>query len=172
MNNAETALAEFAGDRAHTDATNAADILEKFIGHCNSMGGEGQACLKFQPKLASGMGNSVQQLLDSMSMGAGSNSGLGAGGGSSARRTSLANIGLYGSFPTRSDRASMGHGGRADHGFSTESKGATPDNMQPIAVGADGKTRTEAASDAAIPPQYRQQVGEYFQRVADELGEN
>jgi hypothetical protein len=169
MNNAETALAEFAGTRAGENSKNAADILEKFIGRCNGMGDQASACLKFQPKLASGMGNSVQELLESMSLGTGMG-GMGSGGGYSARRASLANIGLYGNIPTRGQWAANSSGGQANRGLMSDGRGGPDEKNDPSAIGSIGKTRTQGESDAAVPPEYRRRVGEYFQRVADELG--
>jgi hypothetical protein len=170
MNQAETALAEFAGTRSGANSKNAADILEKFIGRCSGMGDQASACLKFQPKLASGLGNSIQQLLDSMSMGSGMG-GIGAGGGYSAQRTTLSNVGLYGNIPTRGQWAANSSGGQANRGISSDGRGGPDDNSDPSAVGSAGKTKTTGESDAAVPAQYRRRVGEYFQRVADELGE-
>jgi hypothetical protein len=60
------------------------------------MEGEGMACLKFQPGLASGMGDTVQQLLDAAGLGKGNAQGDGSGGGFSMRRNSLKNVGMYG----------------------------------------------------------------------------
>jgi hypothetical protein len=168
MNNAETALAEFAGTRAGENSKNAADIMEKFIARCNGMGDQASTCLKFQPKLASGMGNSLQQLLDSMNMGTGMG-GIGSGGGYSARRSSLANVGLYGNIPTRGQWAANSRGGQANRGISSDGRGGPDDKTDPSAVGTIGKTKTSGESDAAVPPEYRRRVGEYFQRVADEL---
>jgi hypothetical protein len=114
------------------------------------------------------MGNSLQQMLDSMKMGSGMG-GIGSGGGYSERRSSLANIGLYGNLPTRGQWAANSSGGQAKRGISSDGRGGPNDNNDPSAIGSIGKTKTTGESDAAVPPEYRRRVGEYFQRVADEL---
>jgi hypothetical protein len=162
-------LNDFAGTKAHAESKDAADTLEKFIARCHSMGQAGRACLKFQPTLAANLGNTVDQLLGSMNLGVGQN-GIGAGGGYMSRRTSLANVGLYGTIPLKSQE-SRGGGGKADHGATADGRGDKPGDTDPSAVGANDKTKIAGASDAAVPAQYRARVGEYFQRVADELDE-
>ena len=86
MADAESALTEFAGTRGHAKAQEAAEILARFISQCQGVGGQAGACLVFQPGLASGMGNTVAQLLAEMGMGDGSGGGGAgmSGGGYSA----------------------------------------------------------------------------------------
>jgi hypothetical protein len=171
MNDAETALTDFAGQVASAKSKDAADTLEKFISKCEGMGQDGQACLRFQPQLANGLGSSIQQLLDSANLGAGGMAGMGSGGGYSARRTSLANVGLYGRMPRRSQTSQQGQGGKADRGALSDGRGAGSDPSDPTGLQPAEKTKATGESDAMVPSQYRRRVGEYFQRVADELGE-
>lgn len=172
MASCESFLSELKGAPAGVDAQAAADTLEKFIGKCNGMGKEAGTCLKFQPKLASGMGNTVKQLLDAEGLGKSSRgNGVGTGGGYSERRSTLRNVGIYGTIPTRGKVAGSRPGGSADTGAGTWSEGRNP-NAEANATGSTiSKSNASGASDASVPAQYRQRVGEYFQRVADELGD-
>jgi hypothetical protein len=164
MQAAESALGQFAGKEAQANAQAAAETLEKFISKCQATGGQGTFCLKFQPELAAGLGDSVDQLLASMS------SGMGGGmSGYSAQRASLANVGLYGNIPLTSAESGR-HGGHAKHGIGTNVAGAK-DSGTPAPFAAQGALEARGESTAALPAQYKQRVGEYFRRVSDELGE-
>ncbi len=164
MQAAESSLGQFAGKEAQANAQAAAETLEKFISKCQATGGQGTFCLKFQPELAAGLGDSVDQLLASMS------SGMGGGmSGYSAQRASLANVGLYGNIPLTSAESGR-HGGHAKHGIGTNVAGAK-DSGTPAPFAAQGALEARGESTAALPAQYKQRVGEYFRRVSDELGE-
>jgi hypothetical protein len=168
MADAEQSLSEFAGKNAHADAKAAADILEQFLSKCQSMGGQASECLKFQPGLEAGLGNTVEQLLEAA--GRANGNGTGAGGGYSTRRSTASNVGLYGGRPTRS-QAAKGGGGKADRGGSADGRGAAGNPGDPAAFEGSEKLRASGRSDAAVPAKYRKRVGEYFQRVADEIGQ-
>src|SRR5262249_37200578 len=93
MSAAEAGLGGFSGSQGHGNADKAATILEKFIGRCdgkNGMMGQGMRCLRFQPKLSSCLGNTVDQLLEEAGLmpgeGVDGMMGQGSGRGSSARR--------------------------------------------------------------------------------------
>ena len=71
MVDAEVGLAEFSGSRGHAGAIKAADILEKFINRAegsSGLMGKGQVCLRFQPRLAKGLGDTVAQMLADMGL--------------------------------------------------------------------------------------------------------
>ncbi|HET6248362.1 MAG TPA: hypothetical protein VFE47_11740 [Tepidisphaeraceae bacterium] len=164
---AESGLSEFIGTKAATSSRAAADTLEKFIAKAQGVAGDGEGCLKFQPELADGLGNTVEQLLQAAGLGLKPGQGSGNGGGFSARRSSLSNVGLYGRIPTRGGPARAG-GGHSDHGVTTTAGGtATPGD--PTASNAQGKINASGQSQAAVPDRYKRRVGEYFQRVSDEL---
>jgi hypothetical protein len=165
MQDAETALEEFAGTPASTNAKAAEDTLNSFISRCQSMGQQGGVCLKFQPKLSAGLGDSVSELL---SMGMGGMGMGGGGGGYTAMQNSLMNVGLYGTIPLLSQESGS-HGGQADHGVASADDGSPSGKASPDAGAASGTLSASGASDAPVPPQYKKQVGEYFQRVDDEL---
>ena len=170
MASAESGLAEFSGLLGHAGAKRAADAMESLMAQCNSMGGEGGACLKFQPKLSSALGNTIQQMLKAEGFGSKPGNGMGQGtaGGYSTRRSTLNNVGLYGKMP-RSSRPSTHSGGQADRGSATDGRGnGIPGNSD--LVDAQSKQRASGGSDASVPAQYKQQVGGYFQRVADDMG--
>jgi len=174
MADAESALTEFAGTRGHAKAHQAAEILARFIGQCEGVGGQAGACLVFQPGLARGLGNTVAQLLAEMGMGSGSGGAGGgtSGGGYSARRGP--GVGLYGSMPT------LGGGDMAGGGFSDQNADQGARGNATASPGGDPRTvaDVQAASEAGgtsqlvVPPRYRQRVGQYFQRVADEVGDS
>ncbi len=167
MNDAERGLAEQSGSRGHAGARQAADILDKFVKRCaGGMAGQGRMCLRFQPKLVRGLGQTVEQLLADMGL---SGNGQGAGG-YSTQRNSLENLGLYGNLPALESAkdSRSAHGSRSAQARGTSARGA--DTNRPD--GTTGTTPTEAqgASDATVPLSYRRRVAEYFQRIADETG--
>jgi hypothetical protein len=165
MQDAQTALDNFAGTRASATAHAAAETLDKFISRCNGMGDQAGVCLRFQPELSAGLGNSIDEML-SMSSGM----GMGGSGGYFARRNSLMNVGLYGSIPLLSSE-SRGGGGHADHGIASRDEGAPNGHENPDSTGGQSRLRATGAGAESVPPQYKKQVGEYFQRVDDELAE-
>ena len=71
MQDTQTDLDQFAGPVAATDAKSAADTLKNFISRCQAMGNKAGTCLKFQPKLSAGLGDSISQLLSKGSPGFG-----------------------------------------------------------------------------------------------------
>jgi HAMP domain-containing protein len=167
MNSAQSALEEFAGGAAHEAAQGAADTLEQFISKCQSVGQQGKAAMHFQPSLSQGIGNTVDQLLGSQGL-----KSAGAGqGGYSMRSNSLRNVGLYGSIPLRGQESARAGGGHAQRGIGDRSPAG---EAQPGAGSGSGEDRLRASgqSDAAVPPEYRRRVNDYFQRVADELDDS
>jgi hypothetical protein len=166
---AESGLEEFAGSRSQTAAVAAANTLEQFIGKCNAMGEQGQACLKFQPKLSAGLGDTVQELLEAAGLGSKPGNSTGNGGGYSARRSSLRNVGLYGRIPQRG-RESPAGGKHADHGSGSVSNGENAPGSN-RAGDSRGHLNASGQTDVAVPDRYKRRVGEYFQRVSDELEE-
>ena len=108
MQQAQAALDEFKGTPASTNAHDAAKTLASFISHCNSMGNQAKAALKFQPSLSQALGDSVAQLMGMSGQGMG-----GGGGGASASANSLQNVGIYGTIPAMAAQES-GNGGQAD----------------------------------------------------------
>lgn len=170
MLEAQTGLAEFSGTRGHAGAKQAADILERFISQCNGMGDTAGQCLKFNPSLSSCLGNTVEQLLGDAGLGTGLGAG-GAGGGYSARRRTLQNVGLYGALPALGEaglRGSAADGRGLMRGAGYEGNVI---RLQSLRFEALGSLRAAGTADPAIPVRYRRRVAEYYQRIADELGE-
>ncbi len=178
MAEAENALAEFSGTRGHQKAQEAAEILKKFLEMCEGgggMGGCGIECLIFQPTLSKCLGNTVAQLLAEMGLpglGAGTG-GFGSGvGGFSAHR---GGFGLYGGLP------GMGEAFGGEYGnapgpqvppggdFAAPSRGNNPDGIPWDETTAAGSSA--AVGEGAVPVRYRRRVGQYFQRLAEELGD-
>ena len=148
--------------------------MEKLLSKCKGgMGEEAGKCLVgFSPSLASNLGNTVEQLLQGMGMGSNPGNSMGNGAGYSARRSTMQNVGLYGGRPTRASWAKSGGGRKSGPGGAGEGEGAAAgDPDDPARFGEQGKLRATGQSDSVAPPQYRRRVGDYFQRVADEIGE-
>jgi hypothetical protein len=165
---AEAALGEFAPTRAHKKAKEAADLLAKFVNRCEGSGGMGDLAyrgLRFQPILARGLGNTIAQLLAQLGMGGGDGGMIGGEGA----------VGLYGGLPDMfGDAGEYGdaQGGGAERwaGLHGQPRGENPDAArrgQMFAPGAAG-----GVSEGAIPARYRRQVGQYFQRIAEETEES
>ncbi len=169
MQDAEQGLADFDGTKGHANAKEAEQILDGFISKCRGMGEGAGQCLVFNPKLAGGMGNTVDQLLDAEGLSSGRGAG-GSGGGYMAKRSTLRNVGIYGDL-ARMAKASKSGGGKADKGMSTDGRGGLDDKGNPLGVDASAKGRTAGEADANVPVQYKRRVGDYFRRVADEIGE-
>lgn len=165
MQAAEQSLDDFAGGGAWQSARAAADTLDQFIARAEESGQNGRACLKFQPALAEGLGNTVDQMLAAAGLPSGM--GQGSGGGYSAMRSSLENVGLYGSLPVASQAS--GGGGKAQNGTASEANGIARTNPNAARNGGDSKLHASGGSEAPVPAQYKRRVGEYFQRVSDEL---
>jgi hypothetical protein len=183
MASAEASLAEFAGAKSHASAKEAADILEKFLSRCNGGGSMASACKnclpKFQPKLSSCMGSTLDQLLANAGMGsAGGGDGQGAGGqpgtspgsrdGYSMAANTLKNVGLYGNLPTSQASSGRGSGNRqsGDGRRFAVAPGAEQSTRVASNAGSDPKTTSDA--EGQVPPTYRRRVAEYFRRIADE----
>jgi len=59
----------------------------------------------------------------------------------------------------------------AKRGISSDGTGNRSDSVN-IGSGEAARLRASGQTDAAVPPRFQQRVGEYFRRVADELGDN
>jgi hypothetical protein len=162
MQAVESSLEEFTAAPAAANAHAAEQTLDKFIAKCNEMGNQGGMCLRFQPKLATGMGSTVDQMLSSRGLGSGM-------GGYASMQSSLRNVGLYGTMPTHGRESGGEPGGSANHGIASTANGAPPSADNPDGAGSDATQKASGQSDAPVPPEYKQRVGEYFRRVADEL---
>jgi hypothetical protein len=171
MLEAENGLAEFSGTRGHAAALEAADILEKFLAKAGPMGqqGAGGALRGFRPQLGDAMARTLQQMLNR-----GPGMSQGGGSGYSAARSTADNVGLYGSDQNFNQSPSGNEGMRQG-----PPRGGTGPRTPGRAIGgtaddpssAPDRLRASGGADAAVPLRYRRQVGRYFQRVADELGE-
>jgi hypothetical protein len=173
MLEAESGLSEFSGTQGHAAALQAADILEKFLQKAGPMGeqGAGQALRGFRPQLGDAMGKTLQQM---MNRGRGRQSGQGGGDGYGVSRNTSDNVGLYGSDQSSSESKSGGEGKRQRQnrgGSGSRAPGRSLGGASDRPQEAPGHLRASGGSDAAIPLRYRRQVGRYFQRVADELGD-
>lgn len=178
MADAGAAFAEFQGTEGHAQATRAAELLEALLGKCDGMGpnGAGGACLKFSPQLASGLGQTLSQLLGDMGLGSGqgmsSGQGMGAAGsGGFSARTGGNQMGLFGTHPLMSGGGQSGRQGNAASGIGEPRRGSSSEPGQPGALTAEAIGAVSGPGAARVPAPYRQRVAEYFQRIAEETGE-
>jgi hypothetical protein len=162
MRQAEAALSDFRGTRARQKGREAAEILDRFIGRCEGMEGMGKGCLlAFRPVLARGLGNTVAQLLAEMG-------GSGSGGSSG--------FGTYGLYGQMSGMSGLGSGEYGDSASRRgDRRGRQPGGGNADRTSADASPAASAATaagDATVPARYRQRVGQYFQRLAEEINQN
>lgn len=170
MSDAEAGLATLDGLRGASSARRAEQIMLQFISQCSGMGEQGGQCLKFNPSLGQAAASAAEDLLAGAGMSTGPNGPLGAGGGYSARMTTLENVGLHGGLP------SLGGGGeREGDGASGPGLGRPAvgnfGRGEPGRVSAIDELRAGGAGRELVPLEYRERVGAYFERIADELGE-
>ena len=167
MADAEQSLSEFAGKNAHDDAKAAADILEKFVSKCQSMGEQAGQCLKFQPGLSEGLGNTVEQLLEAS--GRPRERGLAPAAATVCGQSTAHNVGLYGGMPTRSQAAKGAAAAKSDREASADGPGTRAIPVTPQVSTGTKSYRASGQSDAAVPAKYRKRVGEYFQQSRTRL---
>lgn len=171
MNDAETALSEFSGTKGAQKAKEAADALMALLNQCNGMCDGAKNKLKFAPGLGGRMGKTLKQLLGEMGLGDGSGEGGGGfGGGYSMRRGSKPGMGLYGEFRGQPDPRGAAGRGRENFDGGSGRSGQNPDQT-PALSERHQTTEAGGAGDPAIPLPYRKRVGQYFQRLAEELGD-
>lgn len=171
MAEAEAGLAALSGTRSAEAAREAEQILREFLADCQAMGERGESCLQFNPGLGGGLGDTVNQLLNSAGAG---RTGMGmAGGGYSAQMSTLDNVGLFGQLPALTGGGMAGDGKDSQSAWRGRRSGegdvenAEPGNVQPLE-----SLRAVGANRLVVPPEYRQRVGAYFERITDELGED
>lgn len=154
------ALGEMDAMTGQVLAQNAAEKMAKLIKQCDGLGDTAAECLRFQPKLASSLGNTLQQILSAMR-------GQGSGGGQGQDGYSLFNedVALYGpgmQLAGEHARGGEAPGGRAQAG---ERLAGTPSDPGIDAPREPGRVRLQP--NAKFPLRYRELVGEYFKAIAD-----
>jgi len=168
MSDAESALGERACDRGADSAKAAADTLEQFLGKCKGMGEKGGQCLKFQPKLAACLGDTVKQMQNAMGMGQGN----AMGNGYSVSQNTMQNMGLYGNLPTMGQTSRSGGGRDGAWTAGGGSRDGAGQARSDWTVSNGPGSRGVAGSGDAVPAEYRHRVNEYFRRLADEAGDD
>jgi chemotaxis protein histidine kinase CheA len=169
MMEAANALEGFQGTEALARATEAADVLESFIGQCKPGATQQQGQLVFGPSRAPAAATTIQQLLQSAGLpspaGRGQR-GIGSGaGGYSMWAGTLNNVGLYGPLPRGGGRGQEERP-QVSGAFSAEpagGRGVGGITVKPASSGA-----AEALPLQALPPRLRDGVQAYFRRVAEE----
>lgn len=180
MDNAEQGLTVFNGKQGHAEAKRAADILESLISKCQGMGGQCKNCLpSFNPSLSQCMSQTLDQLMKDAgfnpgnSMGSSPGTSTGNGGGYSAQRSQAQNIGLYGAQPLY-DQSAEARGGSDQDAQAADGTGSAfrihSESDESIFGLSDG-LRAAGSGESVVPLPYRRKVGRYFQRLADEVGE-
>jgi hypothetical protein len=163
---AESALAEFLPTKAYEKAQEAYEILARFLAECEKgMGKQAEGALAFRPSLPDCMGDTIPQMMSGMNPGMGSGSSM---GGNSP-------VGLYGGLPqmlggkdgNAHDKQNMRRKGT---GYAGNPVGGNPDASRVPESFIPGAAT--GASDGTTPVRYRRQVGKYFQRVSEEIGES
>jgi hypothetical protein len=172
---AEAALAEFAGTRGYEKAKEAADILAKFLGECQ--GCKGGACngmrLVFRPKLCKSMDDTLGQLLAGLGMGNGMGTGNGMGGQGIGMGGGMGGVGLFGGLPEMMGLEKSGQGRANNVGGAAGYRAAPGGENSDERAGDNGAAgQAGGAGEGAAPARYRRQVGQYFQRIAEETGQS
>ena len=180
MTSAQEELLNEDSQKAAQQAANAANILEGFLSQCQSMGNS--ACkncqASFNPSAGCpNLGNSIQQMLNRMGLGEGQSPGMkpgmgpgmAPGGGYSMPQNTAENIGLYGGLPTEMATPRSGNGEKSDGGIASYSEGGSASATGGGEMTAEGSTRGDAT--ATVPSVYKEQVAEYFRKIAEELGD-
>ncbi len=150
------------GPNAYSHALAAHEKMDSLIARNQSIPGEGQQCLKFQPALSQSLGNSLDQIMAAMSQGNASGSsknGYGLfGEGVSFYGPDVSLPGATGAGPQLA--GATGHTASAS---STVSRADDPD------LPRDNRpARVKLQEDTPFPLQYRELVGEYFRAVAED----
>ena len=165
----DSALQDFRGSDALARSTEAAEVLESFIGRCKG-GAEGSkdVCdLAFGPSLSESAALTAEQLLQGSGLGMGGRFGGGAGAsGYSMRSATMRNVGLYGPAFNRQQGMSEGDRRAAPGAIISEPAGGQGEG------GIARKPRSEREYEAlplhGVPPRDREHVRAYFERVAEE----
>ena len=157
---ASKALGEPDAMTGHALAQIAAEKMDKLIARCEQqMPGQARQCLRFQPKLQTGLGNTLEQILAAMGVGNGD-------GGRDGYGLFNDDVALYG---PNAEVAGEQAGGRNDRGGTTSARG---ERLGPDTGDGPGKTpemagRVRLRPDAKFPLRYREVVGEYFRAIAE-----
>ncbi len=99
---------------------------------------------------------------------------MGMGSGPGGMMGGYSMMGLYGGLPEmfggkEGETADFQGGGAGRVGRQGKPQGENPDEARAEDVFAPGAAG--GAADAAVPVRYRRQVGQYFERIAEETGE-
>ncbi|RCS54088.1 hypothetical protein DTL42_02750 [Bremerella cremea] len=164
MDLAEQGLAQFSGTEGHEHAEKAAQALEELLSDSESMQGQGQASLAFQPSIQS-LSMTAGQIIAEMGLG---------GGGSGFSSRSTGNPGLYGDMPALAGAAGRNPGEQNQQGggFGNAAGGIGGENPNADSIGDVFTPGTAGSSSTTLVPlRYRERVGQYFRRLSTELQE-
>ena len=126
--------------------------------------------LRFAPGLCNSLKLSMAQMLSEMGLhpGNGGAFGVGSGNGYSVPRSMMQNVGLYGQIrggPEAESGGGMGDGpvAGAGRGFDADAQ------RDPTLSTGVATTKARGSGDPSIRSPYRKRVGQYFQRLSEEL---
>jgi hypothetical protein len=84
----------------------------------------------------------------------------------------MPNVGLYGDQPLMEQGAAQqGNRTSSQQAGGHRGKGGRSDPSEEELSRPEGSRQATGSADAVIPPRYRSKVGRYFQRLADEVGD-
>lgn len=162
MGEAEEALKEYSGSSADSAASEASEEMEKFVERCQVMNGAGGPafdCLRFQPLLYSGLGDTIPQLMSAAGLGEGSRHGY------AMMMHNMHNMGLYGDV-SGEPKARGGTGDEQGTGVAPKARTVGRTDAR---VGRDAGVTFGGVPVKELPAQYRGAVRAYFERLAEEL---
>ncbi|HOW69106.1 MAG TPA: hypothetical protein PKY77_00780 [Phycisphaerae bacterium] len=169
MSEVQAALLDFSGVCAYRAATEAREAMAEFIVRGRGMGQLGRTGLTFRPSLSSGMGSTIEQLLSQAGLSPLGQEGTAAGSGYSVQRSLLQDMGMYGDLSAVASGAQgVSRRGRVVDatqmgGQSSGQSRALPGEIPGMDFSAGGDRVL------AVPVQYRRKVGQYFERIAEEM---
>ncbi|MBP7936749.1 MAG: hypothetical protein KA354_19075 [Phycisphaerae bacterium] len=169
MSEAQAALLGFSGACAYRAATEAKEAMARFIARGRGMGQLGRTGLTFRPPLSSGMGSTLEQLLSQAGFSPLGQGETVAGSGYSVQRSLLQDMGMYGDL---SAVASVAQGGsRRGRVVDATQVGGASSGQAIASPGERPGMDYVAGGDRflAVPVQYRRKVGQYFERIAEEM---
>jgi len=160
LNDASDKLSALNAPGGFPPARRAAENMDKLLEKCRPMIGQGNECLRFQPKLTHSLGNSLQQIIDAIN-------GRGSADGRYGYGMFGESVSLYGPDAELAQDASQGEG---EGGSGVAAKGTrrlASDARDAELPAQEIEGRVKLQRDAKFPLRYRELVGEYFRVIAE-----
>ncbi|MCP4105902.1 MAG: hypothetical protein GY749_10260 [Desulfobacteraceae bacterium] len=161
LDRAWSGFSELDGPKAYPLAVSALEKMQQLISKCNSLGREGEQALNFQPSVNNKLGNTMQQILGTISgyYGQEQNSGYSMISENSA---------LYGPDVEFNRNGNSGQGkGGVDKKTSDSYSVVDSDADDPELETPDSPGRVKLIKDMKFPIRYRKLIGDYFRKVSE-----